>query len=102
MKKIISVTLVLMAGVITAGVFSSFKKADSNPDSLKVYVQNKCSSDVKIYVTQSGGGSTYTIEDGSTKPMALDPGQKIYDESRSTLIYEVTSSSEGKTVVVCD
>jgi hypothetical protein len=102
MKKWIGAyTLFLVVSLAIVG-FSSFTSSSRLDDSSqKIYVQNKCSSDVKIYVTQSGGGSSYTIDHGSTKIMSLDPGQKIYDGNQSKLFYEVTSSSEGKTVVVC-
>jgi hypothetical protein len=42
------------------------------------------------------------VEDGTEKPFSLEAGQKIYDEDQKNLIHEVTSSDDGKTVVVCE
>jgi hypothetical protein len=102
MKKWIGAYTLFLIASLSIVAFSSFRNSTRLDDSSqKIYVQNKCTSDFKIYVTQSGGGSTYTVDHGSTKIMSLDPGQKIYDGNQSKLFYEVTSSSEGKTVVVC-
>ncbi len=101
MKRIIQVSVFLFAAVTSVGIFSSFNKASSDGPQIKVYIQNKCSTDFKIYVTQSGGGGTYTIDHNSTKTMTIEAGQKIYDGNKNTLFHEVTTSSEGKTIVVC-
>jgi uncharacterized membrane-anchored protein YitT (DUF2179 family) len=69
---------------------------------IKIYLENKCSSDVTVYITQSGGGSKYTIDDKTSKSFSLQDGQKVYDENQKELIAEITSSSEGKTYIVCD
>src|SRR5687767_11586455 len=104
MKKWIGVSALFIVAAITTVTFSSFKKSprlDENPQR-KVYVQNKCSTDFKIYVTQSGGGGTYTIDHNSTKTMTIEEGQKIYDGNKNKMFHEVTTSSEGKTIVVCE
>jgi hypothetical protein len=102
MKKIIGTSVLFIAAVVTTLVFSSFNRLDEDSTQVKVYVQNKCSTDFKIYVTQSGGGGTYTIDHNSTKTMTIEAGQKIYDGNKNKLFHEVTTSSEGKTIVVCE
>jgi hypothetical protein len=88
--------------LILAAAFSFGFRSGAHTGSVKVYLKNKCSSDVEVYITQSGGGSKYTVEDGTEKPFSLDPGQKIYDEDQRNLIHEVTSSDDGATVIVCE
>lgn len=90
--------IIFVTGV--AAVIVSFTIA---PESgrIKVYLQNKCSSDVKVKVESPGSSTYYTVDDGTSKPMTFMEGTKIYD-SEGHLAHEVTSSSEGKTVVVCD
>jgi hypothetical protein len=103
MKRIIQLSVFLIAATTTVGIFSSFNSTSSaDGPQIKVYIQNKCSTDFKIYVTQSGGGGTYTIDHNSTKTMTIEQGQKIYDGPKNKLIHEVTASSEGKTIVVCE
>jgi hypothetical protein len=68
---------------------------------IKVYLQNKCSSDAKFKVASPGSSTHYTVDDGSKKPMTFMEGTKIYDTD-GNLVHTVSSSSEGKTVVVCD
>lgn len=103
MKKIIQVSAFIFAAVLTVGSFSSFSTPNSNDDAyVKVYLQNKCSKDVRIYITQTGGGATYTIDHNSTKTMEISGGEKIYTDSDRKLIAEVTTSTEGKTIVICE
>ena len=102
MKRNMRLAVLMICMLVSVAVFSSFKGAPNNDASIKVYVENKCSKDVRIYVTQSGGGATYTVDHNSTKIMSLEAGQKIYDENQRNLIAEITSSSEGKTVVICN
>ena len=93
-------TGIAAAAIVTVGLLSSFTHR-AGGQQVKVYIKNNCSSDFKIYVTQSGGGSAYTIDHNSTKPMTIEAGQKILDEKDRKVIHEVSASSEGKTVVVC-
>ncbi len=99
MKK----SLKLFAGaVFVLGLcFTFMSMADGESGRIKVYLQNKCSSDVKVKVASPGSSTYYTVEDGSKKPMTFVEGTKIYD-SEGNMVHEVTSSSEGTTVVVCD
>lgn len=100
--KNITKGIFVFAVLALIAAFSFGFRASDKTQSVKVYLKNKCSSDVEVYITQSGGGSKYTVEDGTEKPFSLDPGQKIYDEDQRNLIHEVTSDDEGKTVVVCE
>ncbi|MES2557750.1 MAG: hypothetical protein V4604_16450 [Bacteroidota bacterium] len=68
---------------------------------IKVYLQNKCSSDVSIRIESPGSATNYTVEDGYTKPDTFLEGTKIYD-SKGRLAHTVATGSEGKTIVVCD
>ncbi len=101
MKRIIQVSVFLFAAVTTVGIFSSFNQASSDDGSVKVYLENKCSSDIRVYITQTGGGATHTINHNSTKTMEISAGEKIYTDGDRKLIAEVTTSSEGKTIVIC-
>ena len=68
---------------------------------IKVYLQNKCSSDVSIRVESPGSATNYTVEDGTSKPDTFLEGTKIYDND-GKLVHTVSSSSEGTTIIVCD
>lgn len=68
---------------------------------IKVYIVNKCSSDVKYKVASPGSSTHYTAYDGSKSPKTFMEGTKIYN-SDGDMVHEVTSSSEGDEVVVCD
>jgi hypothetical protein len=94
-KGLLSFTVIALLAAFSFG----FR---SGAGSVKVYLKNKCSSDVEVYITSSGGGSKYTVEDGTEKPFSLEAGQKIYDRDQKELIHTVTSDDQGKTVVVCD
>lgn len=100
MKKFTKGIFVFAALALLTGFCFAFKSGSGG--SIKIYLKNKCSSDVEVYVTQSGGGTKYTVEDGAEKPFSFQEGQKIYDEDQRILIHEVKSGDEGKTVVVCD
>lgn len=68
----------------------------------KIYLENKCSSDVEVYVKSPGSSTTITIDDRSKKPFEFLDGTKVYDEDGRDLIVEVSSSKGGDTFVVCD
>lgn len=68
---------------------------------IKVYLQNKCSSDVKVKVASPGSSTHYTVEDGYKKPFSFMEGTKIYDH-KGNVVHTISSSSEGKVIVVCD
>ena len=93
---------IFVFAILIAAAFSFSFRSAGHAGSIKVYLKNKCSSDVEVYITASGGGSKYTVEDGAEKPFSLEEGQKIYDADQKNLIHEVSSDDEGKTVVVCE
>lgn len=68
---------------------------------IKVYIVNKCSLDAKYKVASPGSSTHYTADDDSKKPMTFQEGTKIYN-SDGDMVHEISSSSEGKDVVVCD
>lgn len=88
-------------GFILGVCFTFMSMADGEGGRIKVYLENKCSSDVDIKVSAPGSSTKYTVADGSKKPMTFVEGTKIYD-SNGNLAHEVTSSSENKVIVVCD
>ena len=103
MKKLIKFSILFLVIASLTGISFSFSTIQHKDDGfVKVYLKNDCSHDVKVYITNSGGGTLFTVDDKTSKPESLQPGQKIYDENQRTLIAEITASSEGKTIVVCD
>ena len=80
---------------------SSFTSGDGEGGRIKVYIVNKCSSDVKFKVASPGSSTHYTAYDDSKTPMTFVEGTKIYDAD-GKMVHEITTSSEGKEVVVCD
>ena len=99
MKKTIKTIVGL--GFVLGLCFTFMSMADGDGGRIKVYLQNKCSSDVDIKVASPGSSTHYTVADGSKKPMTFVEGTKIYD-SNGDLAHEVSSSSENKVIVVCD
>lgn len=93
MKKLIASTLVLGSAIMIMSAAYSGR--------IKVYIVNKCSSDVKYRVESPGSATSYTAYDGSKSPQTFLEGTKIYN-SEGKMVHEVSSSSEGKEVVVCD
>ena len=99
MKTIIRHTRLLLFLTGTFVLNSAFTCADG--DRVKVYLQNDCSSDVKIKVESPGSSTRYSIPDGTKKPMTFLVGTKIYD-AEDHLVHTISEDSEGKTIVVCD
>ncbi len=99
MKKLLLglVCLVFLCLSATIGISS-----DGEQGRIKIYLQNKCSSDVKVYVKSPGSSTKYTVDDGYKKPFEFLEGTKVYDEDGRKLIVEVTSSVSGDTFIVCD
>ena len=101
MKKTAKV-LALFAVLFTMS-FTFMSMADNEGESgrIKVYIVNKCSSDVKFKVASPGSSTHYSIDDDSKKPMTFVVGTKIYS-SDGDMVHEVTGDSENEEVVVCD
>lgn len=101
MKKIMQSMMIVafMIGAVT--LFSSWTTDNGVDGRIKVYIVNKCSSDVDFRVESPGSATKYTAYDDSKKPMTFLEGTKIYNSS-GDMVHEVTSSSEGKNVVVCE
>lgn len=103
MKKWMGISALVIVASISIVSFSSFSRTPRLDEAyVKVYLQNKCSKDVRVFISQTGGGATYTIDHNSTKTMDITGGEKIYTDSDRKLIAEITSSSEGKTIVICE
>ena len=102
MKNILKMTLsVAGAAALVFGTMSLTSVDGESGGRIKVYLQNKCSSDVKVKVASPGSSTHYTVEDGYKKPFTFMEGTKIYDHN-GKVVHEVSSSSEGKVIVVCD
>ncbi len=99
MKKMMkSLTVFALA----AGTCFTFMNMTPNSGGrYKVYLQNKCSSDVSIRVESPGSATNMTIDDGTSKPDTFLEGTKIYDND-GKLVHTVSSKSEGMTIIVCD
>lgn len=94
--------LVISAMFVLAFALQSFtSNDDGEAGRIKVYLVNKCSSDAKFKVASPGSSTHYTVDDNSKKPMTFMEGTKIYDVD-GNMVHEVSSSSEGDEVVVCD
>lgn len=102
MNKLIKMSLgVAGAAALAFGTMSLTSTDGETGGRIKVYLQNKCSSDVKVKVASPGSSTHYTVEDGYKKPFTFMEGTKIYDHN-GKVVHEVSSSSEGKVIVVCD
>lgn len=99
MRKI--TLLFSLSTAIVAGVFTIMSMAYSGGGRIKVYLENKCTKDVSIRIEYPGGYMNYEVDDASTKPDTFIEGTKIFD-SDGKLAHTVSSSSEGKTIIVCD
>ena len=100
MRKTIQV-MALFALLFTSSMaFMSFSSSDDG-GRIKVYIVNKCSSDVDYRVESPGSATSYTAYDGSKSPKTFMEGTKIYN-SDGKLVHTVSSSSEGDEVIVCD
>jgi hypothetical protein len=101
MKKSIKLftlaSLLLFSGI----ALTSMTNNDSDGGRIKVYIVNNCSSDVEYKVASPGSSTHYTAADGTKAPKTFMEGTKIYN-SDGKMVHEVTSSSEGDEVVVCD
>lgn len=101
MKKAFKV-LSLVAVLFSVGfAFMSMTNDDGESGRIKVYIVNKCSSDVDYKVASPGSSTHYTAADGTKNPKTFVEGTKIYN-SDGDMVHEVSSDSEGKEVIVCD
>ena len=100
MKKTFQFLMLFAFLATTSLSFMSFSSANDD-GRIKVYIVNKCSSDVNYRVESPGSATSYTAYDGSKTPNTFMEGTKIYN-SDGKLVHTVSSSSEGKDVIVCD
>lgn len=101
MKKAFKV-LSLIAVLFSVGfAFISMTNGEGESGRIKVYIVSKCSSDLKYKVASPKSSTSYTADDGTKNPMTFMEGTKIYN-SDGDMVHEITSSSEGKEVIVCD
>lgn len=91
--------LLLIPALFMGGVL--FMSMEDDGGRIKVYLQNKCSSDAKFKVASPGSSTHYTVDDGYKKPFSFLEGTKVYDVD-GRLVVEIDDSDEGKTFVICD
>lgn len=101
MKKLLRSISYFFLSLIGIILITSFSPVEDDGGRIKVYIVNNCSSDVNFRVISPGSATSYTAYDNSKKPMSFMEGTKIY-ASNGDLVEEITSSSDGKDVVVCD
>jgi len=100
MRNILQSVMVIGLMVMTVTVLSSFG-GEGEKTRIKVYIVNNCSQDVDFRVESPGSATKYTAYDDSKKPMTFLAGTKIYNSS-GKVVHEISSSSEGKEIVVCE
>ena len=88
-------------GIVAVVCLSTMSITYGEGGRIKVYLQSKCSSDVKIKIEYPGGTMEYPVDRNSNKPDTFTEGTKIFD-SKGREAHVVTTSSEGKTIVVCE
>ena len=95
------VALLFTAGFAFMSMSNGNEEGEGEGGRIKVYIVNDCSSDVKYKVASPGSSTHYTAADGTKTPKTFVEGTKIYN-SDGDMVMEVSSDSEGKSVVVCD
>ena len=98
MKKFKNLTSFLIVGLVVAVSFAFLAHPGGR---VKVYLQNKCSSDAKIKVASPGSSTHYTVGDGEKKPFSFVEGTKVYDVD-GKMVVEIKESNENDTFVICD
>ena len=68
---------------------------------IKVYLQNKCSSDISLRIESPDSANNYTVEDGVSKLDTFLDGTKTFD-SKGLVVHIVTTSTEEKNSIVCE
>jgi len=101
MKNTIKLLAVFSFFLVSGLALMSMTTNDGEGGRIKVYIVNKCSSDVDYKVASPGSSTHYTAADDTKVPKTFMEGTKIYN-SDGKMVHEVSSSSEGKEVVVCD
>ncbi|MEX2485713.1 MAG: hypothetical protein WED10_14165 [Brumimicrobium sp.] len=101
MKKLMNGVLAFSFLMVSGLALTSMAFNDGEGGRIKVYIVNDCSSDVKYKVASPGSSTHYTADDGTKSPKSFLEGTKIYN-SDGKMVHEVSSSSEGEEVVVCD
>lgn len=95
--KNISKLLVIPVLLVGSSMLMSVKDGGR----IKVYLENKCSTDAKFKVASPGSSTHYTVDDGYKKPFSFMEGTKVYDVD-GRLVVEIDESDEGETFVICD
>jgi hypothetical protein len=100
MKKLMN-SVLAFSFLMVSGFALTSMTTDGEGGRIKVYIVNDCSSDVDYKVASPGSSTKYTAYDGTKTAKTFMEGTKIYN-SDGKMVHEVTSSSEGDEVVVCE
>jgi hypothetical protein len=101
MSKTIKLLALFSFLAVSGLALMSMSNVDTEGGRIKVYIVNDCSSDVKYKVASPGSSTHYIAYDGSKTAKTFMEGTKIYN-SDGKMVHEVTTSSEGDEVVVCE
>jgi hypothetical protein len=109
MKALKNLFIIALVAGFAAVASTSFANTDTKPETVefsnpsglvKIYLENKCGSSVKVKAERPGTSGTYTINGNTKKPLSFAEGTKIVVDG--TTIVEVTADCAGKTYTVCD
>ena len=90
--KILSAAVLLSATV----ALMSFSKGGY----FNIYVENKCSKDVKLYTRADGSSSETTIYAGKKEQRSVKEGYELKVDGK--LIKKIEASDEGRVIVICN
>ena len=79
MKKTIKVLAVFSLVLVSGLTLMSMSNNDGTGGRIKVYIVNKCSSDVDYKVASPGSSTHYTAYDDTKTPKTFVEGTKIYN-----------------------
>lgn len=96
-----NIAKLLLVPVVLMGASMLMSVKDYDGGRIKIYLENKCSSDAKFKVASPGSSTHYTLDDGYKKPYSFLEGTKVYDVD-GRLVVEVDESDEGDSFVICD
>lgn len=65
-----------------------------------IYVENKCSKDVKLNTRADGSSSETTIAAGKKEQRSVKEGYELKVDGK--LIKKIEASDEGDVIVICD
>ncbi len=96
-----------IAAIISFSSFTILPTNTSSPDIacsemgyLDIYLENECSSSVKVRIRGGGSTSEFSLSGGEKVRRPVKDGYEIYADGDK--VHTVSSSDGGDTIVVCD